>query len=204
MPSQKWKEGEKINKETEKGVGKEGAGGGGGGEEKRWRQKILQRAITEIGKVQSEREKVNPKLKKQQPYTRFNVSSDFHAFSFEAVIKMSEQTFWLVLTLYSRLFLKGNCNSSTDLLAVKGLMRGQTLSHPSSCMLVNHGPSQQSCTEGYRPWKWGATARYYVSPKGGTILTPSWSVSWCWLGKALQTGKWWLDKALQTRGVLTG
>ena len=27
------------------------------------------------------------------------------------------------------------------------------LSHPSSCMLVNHGPSQQSSKEEYKPWK---------------------------------------------------
>ena len=37
------------------------------------------------------------------------------------------------------------------------------LSHPSSSMLVNHGPSQQSSKEEYKPWKWGATARYYTS-----------------------------------------
>ena len=37
------------------------------------------------------------------------------------------------------------------------------LSHPSSCMLVNHGPSQQSSSEEYKLWKWGATARYYAS-----------------------------------------
>ena len=37
------------------------------------------------------------------------------------------------------------------------------LSHPSSCMLVNHGHSQQSSKEEYKPWKWGATARYYTS-----------------------------------------
>ena len=37
------------------------------------------------------------------------------------------------------------------------------LSHPSSCMFVNHGPSQQSCKEEYEPWKWCATARYYAS-----------------------------------------
>ena len=37
------------------------------------------------------------------------------------------------------------------------------LSHPSSCMLVNYGPSQQSSKEEYKPWKWGATARYYAS-----------------------------------------
>ena len=37
------------------------------------------------------------------------------------------------------------------------------LLHPSSCMLVNHGPSQQSSKEEYKPWKWGATARYYTS-----------------------------------------
>ena len=36
------------------------------------------------------------------------------------------------------------------------------LSHPYSCMLVNHGPSQQSFKEEYKPWKWGATARYYT------------------------------------------
>ena len=27
------------------------------------------------------------------------------------------------------------------------------LSHPSSCMLVNHRPSQQSSKEEYKPWK---------------------------------------------------
>ena len=37
------------------------------------------------------------------------------------------------------------------------------LSHPSSCMLVNHGPSQQGLKEEYKPWKWDATARYYAS-----------------------------------------
>ena len=37
------------------------------------------------------------------------------------------------------------------------------LSHPSTCMLVNHGPSQQSSKEEYKPWKWGATTRYYTS-----------------------------------------
>ena len=37
------------------------------------------------------------------------------------------------------------------------------LSHPSSCMLVNHGPSQQNSKEENKPWKWGATARYYTS-----------------------------------------
>ena len=34
------------------------------------------------------------------------------------------------------------------------------LSHPSFCMLVNHGPSQESSKEEYKPWKWGATARF--------------------------------------------
>ena len=37
------------------------------------------------------------------------------------------------------------------------------LSHPSSCMLVNHGPSQQSSKEEYKPQKWGATGRCYTS-----------------------------------------
>ena len=39
------------------------------------------------------------------------------------------------------------------------------LSHPSSCMLVNYGPSQQSCKEEYKPWKWCDAARYYASHK---------------------------------------
>ena len=30
-------------------------------------------------------------------------------------------------------------------------------------MLVNHGPSQQSSKEEYKPWKRGATASYYAS-----------------------------------------
>ena len=33
------------------------------------------------------------------------------------------------------------------------------LIHTSFCMLVIHGPSQQSSKEEYKPWKWGATAR---------------------------------------------
>ena len=37
------------------------------------------------------------------------------------------------------------------------------LLHPASCMFVNHGPSQQSSQEEYKPWKWGATARYHTS-----------------------------------------
>ena len=37
------------------------------------------------------------------------------------------------------------------------------LSRPSSCMLMNHGPSRQSSKDEYKPWKWGATARYYTS-----------------------------------------
>ena len=36
------------------------------------------------------------------------------------------------------------------------------VSHPSSCMLVNHGPSQQNCIEEYEPWELGAMARYYA------------------------------------------
>ena len=42
-------------------------------------------------------------------------------------------------------------------------MHSLVTSDPSSCVLVNHGPSQQSSTEEYKPWKWGATARYYAS-----------------------------------------
>ena len=30
-------------------------------------------------------------------------------------------------------------------------------------MLVNHGFSQQSSNEEHKPWKWGATAKYYTS-----------------------------------------
>ena len=32
------------------------------------------------------------------------------------------------------------------------------LQHAFSCMLVNHGPKQQSSKEEYKPWQWGATA----------------------------------------------
>ena len=43
------------------------------------------------------------------------------------------------------------------------------LSHPSSCMLMNHGPSQQSFQEEYKPWKWCATARYCASHTKTTL-----------------------------------
>ena len=33
----------------------------------------------------------------------------------------------------------------------------------SSCMLVNHAPPQQSSKEEFKPWKRGATTRYYTS-----------------------------------------
>ena len=38
------------------------------------------------------------------------------------------------------------------------------LSHPSSFMLVNHGPYQQSSKEEYKPWKWGATTHLIQRP----------------------------------------
>ena len=37
------------------------------------------------------------------------------------------------------------------------------LSHPFSCSLGNHVPSQQSCKEEYESWKWGASVRYHAS-----------------------------------------
>ena len=37
------------------------------------------------------------------------------------------------------------------------------MSHPFPRTLENHGPSQQSSKEEYKPWKWGTTARYYTS-----------------------------------------
>ena len=33
----------------------------------------------------------------------------------------------------------------------------------SSTLLVNHGPSQQSSKEEYKPWKRGATTSYYTT-----------------------------------------
>ena len=45
------------------------------------------------------------------------------------------------------------------------------LPRPSSCMLVNHGPSQQSSREEYKPWKWGATARFYTSHRKTMLPT---------------------------------
>ena len=45
------------------------------------------------------------------------------------------------------------------------------LSHSSSCMLVNHGPSQQSSKEEDKLWKWGATARHYTSHIKTMLLT---------------------------------
>ena len=53
------------------------------------------------------------------------------------------------------------------------------LSHPSSCMLVSHGSSQQRSKEEYKPWRWGATARYYafytktMLPRGSPCQDPA-------------------------------
>ena len=49
------------------------------------------------------------------------------------------------------------------------------LSHPFSCMLVNHGPSQQSSKEEYKPWKWGDTTHLIQRPcyqQGSLCLDP--------------------------------
>ena len=35
--------------------------------------------------------------------------------------------------------------------------------HLNSCVLVDHGPSQKSSKEEYKPWKWAATAKFYAS-----------------------------------------
>ena len=61
--------------------------------------------------------------------------------------------------------------------------------HPSSCMLFNHGPSQQSSKEEYKPWKWGATTRYKASHT--KIMLPmrkSWPLCKC---KEMQTAVVW-------------
>ena len=39
------------------------------------------------------------------------------------------------------------------------MMSWRMKSHPSSCMLVNYGPSQQSSKKEYKPCKWVATAK---------------------------------------------
>ena len=39
------------------------------------------------------------------------------------------------------------------------------LSHPSSCMLVNHGPSPQNSKEEYKPWKWGSIKKMQPTRK---------------------------------------
>ena len=43
----------------------------------------------------------------------------------------------------------------------------------TSCMVVNHGPSQKSSKEEYKPWKRGAAARYYASPRETMLPTKS-------------------------------
>ena len=40
-----------------------------------------------------------------------------------------------------------------------------------TCMLVNHGPAQQSPKQEYKPWKWAATARYYASHTEAVLPT---------------------------------
>ena len=57
-------------------------------------------------------------------------------------------------------------------ISLSSKLRLMPLSHPSSCMLVNHGPSQQSSKEEYKPWKWGATARYYTSHTKTMLPSP--------------------------------
>ena len=58
-------------------------------------------------------------------------------------------------------------------LSVSGYSWCTPLSHPSSCMLVNRGPSQHSSKEEYKPWKWGATARYYAAASHIKTMLPT-------------------------------
>ena len=68
--------------------------------------------------------------------------------------------------------------------------------HPYSCMLVNHGLSQQSFKEEYKPWKWGAFTRYYASHTK-TMLPMRTSVQGNWTtrrpdhSKEMQTAVLW-------------
>ena len=75
------------------------------------------------------------------------------------------------LTVVVWLFVRDNVKSGLTrvFLSAPGYDRCAPLSHPSSCMLVNHGPSQQSSKEECKPCKWGATARYYT-PHTKTML----------------------------------
>ena len=44
--------------------------------------------------------------------------------------------------------------TTAALTRLKGVWNDRAfLSHPSSCMFVNHGPSQQSSKKEYKPWK---------------------------------------------------
>ena len=52
--------------------------------------------------------------------------------------------------------LSGTAQTTTALTRLKLVWNDKsisTLSHPSSCMRVNHRPSQQSSKEEYKPWK---------------------------------------------------
>ena len=59
--------------------------------------------------------------------------------------------------------LKAVWNDRSMSLSSKIWLMHTPLLHSSSCMLVNHGPSQQSWKEKCEPWKWGANARYYAT-----------------------------------------
>ena len=58
--------------------------------------------------------------------------------------------------------LSGTAQTTTALTRLKPVWNDKsisTLSHPSSCMRVNHRPSQQSSKEEYKPWKYASHIR---------------------------------------------
>ena len=73
------------------------------------------------------------------------------------------------------------------------------LSDLSSCLLVNHGPSQQSSKEEYKQWKWGATARYYTSHRN-TMLPTMKSVPRSSRQLDHMKMSWWKRRKLQWYG----
>ena len=78
---------------------------------------------------------------------------------------VTQMTFWRKLQWYGHVSRQsGLAKTMTGVfLSVPRYDWCAPLSHPCSCMLVNHRPSQQSSKEEYKAWKWGYTARYYTS-----------------------------------------
>ena len=95
-------------------------------------------------------------------FGRLSVISD-EGFKLEILSRIAQAT--AALTKLKPVWIDESISLSSKIRLIRSLVTSTFL------MLVNHGLSQQSSKEEYKPRKWGATGRYYASHKKTVLPT---------------------------------